>query len=197
MSANILDPLINQLSKLPGIGRKSAQRLAFFILNLPVDEAKAIADAILDVKEKARFCSTCFNIADTDPCSICSDTGRDHTRICVVEEPSNIIAVERTRCFNGMYHVLLGALSPVDGVTPDRLKISELVRRVQEGGIEEVILATNPNTKGEMTARYVTELLKPLKVRVSRIAYGLPIGSDIEFADEVTLTKSLEGRREL
>lgn len=197
MTQNILDPLINQLTKLPGVGRKSAQRLAFFILNLPGDEAKALADAIIDVKEKARFCSTCFNIADTDPCSICSDTGRDRSSICVVEEPSNILAVERTRCFNGGYHVLLGAISPVDGITPDRLKIAELVRRVQDGGIVEVILATNPNTKGEMTARYITELLKPLQVRVSRIAYGLPIGSDIEFADEVTLSKSLEGRREL
>jgi len=197
MSQNILDPLINQLTKLPGVGRKSAQRLAFFILNLPPDEAEALAGAILEVKAKARFCSTCFNIADTDPCAVCSDPGRDKSRICVVEEPSNIIAVERTRCFNGVYHVLLGALSPVDGITPDRLKIDELLKRVQAGGVEEVILATNPNTKGEMTARYITEFLKPLHVRVSRIAYGLPIGSDIEFADEVTLTKSLEGRREL
>jgi len=197
MSQNILDPLINQLTKLPGVGRKSAQRLAFFILNLPPEEAQALAAAILEVKEKARFCSTCFNIADADPCDICSDQGRDRGRICVVEEPSNILAVERTRCFSGVYHVLLGAISPVDGITPDRLKIDELVKRVREGCVEEVILATNPNTKGEMTARYITELLKPLQVRVSRIAYGLPIGSDIEFADEVTLTKSLEGRREL
>jgi recombination protein RecR len=195
MSTNILEPLINQLTKLPGIGRKSAQRLAFFILNLPHEEAKAIADAIVAVKEKARFCSICFNIADTDPCPICTDTTRDRSRICVVEEPSNIIALERTRSFNGIYHVLLGALSPIDGITPDRLKIDDLVRRVQQGGISEVILATNPNTKGEMTARYITELLKPLSIVVSRIAYGLPIGSDIEFADEVTLSKSLEGRR--
>ncbi len=197
MTQNIIDNLITQLTRLPGVGRKSAQRLAFFILNLPNDDARALANAIVNVKEKARFCSICSNIADADPCDICSDDARDHSRICVVEEPSNILAVERTRCFHGVYHVLLGALSPVDGITPDRLKIAELVERVSKGGIEEVILATNPNTKGEMTARYITELLKPLHIRVSRIAYGLPIGSDIEFADEVTLSKSLEGRREL
>ncbi|HMK42677.1 MAG TPA: recombination mediator RecR, partial [Dissulfurispiraceae bacterium] len=161
MTQNIIDNLIVQLTKLPGVGRKSAQRLAFFILNLPKDDAKAIADAIVDIKEKARFCSICFNIGDADPCDICRSETRDKSRICVVEEPSNILAVERTRCFSGVYHVLLGALSPVDGITPDRLKITELVRRVEAGGIEEVILATNPNTKGEMTARYITELLKP------------------------------------
>ncbi len=197
MTQNIIDNLITQLTRLPGVGRKSAQRLAFFILNLPNDDARALADAIVNIKENARFCSICSNIADADPCGICRDDARDRSRICVVEEPSNILAVERTRCFHGVYHVLLGALSPVDGITPDRLKIAELVERVSKGGIEEVILATNPNTKGEMTARYITELLKSLNIRVSRIAYGLPIGSDIEFADEVTLSKSLEGRREL
>ncbi|KAF0181323.1 MAG: recombination protein RecR [Nitrospirae bacterium] len=197
MTQNIINNLITQLTRLPGVGRKSAQRLAFFILNLPKDDAQALAEAIVDLKEKARFCSICSNIADADPCDICRDEARDRSRICVVEEPSNILAVERTRCFRGVYHVLLGALSPIDGITPDRLKIKELVGRVQNGGVEEVILATNPNTKGEMTARHITELLKPLGVRVSRIAYGLPIGSDIEFADEVTLSKSLEGRREL
>jgi recombination protein RecR len=197
MTQGIVDNLIAHLTKLPGIGRKSAQRLAFFILTMPNDEAKAVADAIIDVKEKARFCSVCYTITEGDPCDICSDQGRDRQRICVVEEPSNVIAVERTKCFHGTYHVLLGALSPLDGITPDRLKIEELVERIKKGGVEEVILATNPNTKGEMTARYLTEVLKPLGVMVSRIAYGLPIGSDIEFADEVTLTKSLEGRREL
>lgn len=197
MSQGIIDNLIDQLTRLPGIGRKSAQRLAFYILSMPSEEAGAIAAAITDVKEKALFCSECFNISDTDPCGICAAPSRDRSRICVVEEPSNILAIERTRSFDGVYHVLLGALSPIDGITPDRLKISELVERVKAGDIQEVIIATNPNTKGEVTAKYINEVLKPLGVTVSRIAYGLPIGSDIEFADEVTLTKSLEGRREV
>jgi recombination protein RecR len=164
---------------------------------MSAENAKGIANAIIDVKDKALFCSRCFNITDTDPCVICSDTSRDRSRICVVEEPSNILAIERTKSFNGVYHVLLGALSPMDGITPDKLKINELLRRTQSDGITEVILATNPNTKGEMTARYITEILKPLNVRITRIAYGLPIGSDIEFADEVTLSKALEGRRDM
>jgi recombination protein RecR len=193
----IIENLITQLTKLPGIGRKTAQRLAFFILSMPSEEAKGIAAAITDVKDKALFCSTCYNITDTDPCGICSSTSRDKNRICVVEEPSNILAIERTKRFNGTYHVLLGALSPIDGVTPDRLKINELVKRIQADSIKEVILATNPNTKGEMTAQYITELIKPFNIKVTRIAYGLPIGSDIEFADEVTLSKALEGRREM
>ena len=197
MTQGIVENLITQLSKLPGIGRKTAQRLAFFILTMPSEEARGIATAIIDIKDKARFCSVCFNITDTDPCSICSDPSRDKKRICVVEEPSNILAVERTGIFKGTYHVLLGALSPLDGITPDRLKINELARRIQSEGTSEVILATNPNTKGEMTAQYITELLKPSNIRITRIAYGLPIGSDIEFADEVTLTKALEGRREM
>jgi recombination protein RecR len=197
MSQGIIDNLVEQLMKLPGIGRKTAQRLAFFILSMPAEEARAMAEAIVDVKEKALFCSECFNISDTDPCGICATPARDRSRICVVEEPSNILAIERTRSFDGVYHVLLGALSPIDGITPDRLKIKELVERVSSGGVQEVIIATNPNTKGEVTAKYINEVLKPLGVTVSRIAYGLPIGSDIEFADEVTLTKSLEGRREV
>lgn len=197
MTQGIIEDLITQLTKLPGIGRKSAQRLAFFILTMSPDDAKGIASAIIDVKDKARFCSTCFNITDTDPCNICSDPSRDKGKICVVEEPSNIIVIERTRSFDGTYHVLLGALSPLDGVTPDKLKINELVLRIQSDSVKEVILATNPNTKGEMTAQYITEIIKPFNVRITRIAYGLPIGSDIEFADEVTLTKALEGRREL
>lgn len=197
MTQGIIENLITELTKLPGIGRKSAQRLAFFILSMPSKDAKGIAEAIIDVKEKALFCSTCFNITDTDPCTICSDSSRDKSRICVVEEPSNIIAIERTRSFDGTYHVLLGALSPLDGITPDKLKIDELLKRVQSGGINEIILATNPNTKGEMTARYITEQIKPFSVSITRIAYGLPIGSDIEFADEVTLSKALEGRRQM
>lgn len=197
MTQGIIENLITQLTKLPGIGRKSAQRLAFFILTMSPDDAKGIASAIIDVKDRARFCSTCFNITDTDPCNICSDSSRDKGRICVVEEPSNIIAIERTRSFDGTYHVLLGALSPLDGITPDKLKINELAHRIQSDSVKEVILATNPNTKGEMTAQYITEVIKPLSVRITRIAYGLPIGSDIEFADEVTLSKALEGRREI
>jgi recombination protein RecR len=193
----IIESLVSQLTKLPGIGRKSAQRLAFFILTMPADEAKGIAAAITDVKDNARFCSVCFNITSSDPCEICSDPLRDRSRICVVEEPSNILAIERTRSFNGLYHVLLGALSPLDGITPDRLKIQELAARIQSCGVSEIILATNPNTRGEMTAQYISEILKPSGVCISRIAYGLPIGSDIEFADEVTLAKSFEGRRTL
>ncbi len=197
MTQGIIENLINQLTKLPGIGRKSAQRLAFFILTMPPADAKDIASAIVDVKDKARFCSECFNITDTDPCNICSDPLRDKSRICVVEEPSNIIAIERTRSFDGTYHVLLGALSPLDDITPDKLKIRELVKRIESDSVKEIILATNPNTKGEITAKYITEIIKPLNVRITRIAYGLPIGSDIEFADEVTLSKALEGRREM
>jgi recombination protein RecR len=193
----ITENLITQLTKLPGIGRKSAQRLAFYILSMSREDARGIAEAIIDVKDRAQFCSICFNITDIDPCRICSSHSRDKTRICIVEEPANIIAIERTRIFNGYYHVLLGALSPADGITPDKLKITELIERIRSNNVEEVIMATNPNTKGEITARYITELIKPLNIKVTRIAYGLPIGSDIEFADEVTLSKALEGRREL
>ncbi len=197
MTHNIIEELITNLTKLPGIGRKTAQRLSFYILNMPDGEAKGLAQSIINLKEKARFCSICFNITDTDPCVFCSNPSRDKTRICIVEEPSNILAIERTKTFIGIYHVLLGALSPADGVTPDRLKIKELLDRIRAGGIEEVILATNPNTKGEITARYIKDLLKPYNIKITRIAYGLPIGSDIEFADEVTLTKALEGRRDM
>ncbi len=191
----LIERLTDELTRLPGIGRKTAQRLAYFILAMPEEEAKAIARAIVDVKEKARFCKRCFNITDQELCHICTDPGRDHTRICVVEEPSNVQVIERTNQYRGLYHVLLGALSPIDGVTPDRLKIQELKERIAQGGIEEVIIATNPNTKGEMTAQYIKELLSPYGVRISRIAYGLPMGGDIEYADEVTLSKALEGRR--
>lgn len=193
----IIENLVSELTKLPGIGRKSAQRLAFFILTMPSDEAKGIANAITEVKDNARFCSVCFNITAADPCEICSDRSRDRSRICVVEEPSNILAIERTRTYNGLYHVLLGALSPIDGITPDRLKVRELSTRMQTGEVREMILATNPNTKGEMTAQYITEMFRNSGISISRIAYGLPIGSDIEFADEVTLAKALEGRRPL
>jgi recombination protein RecR len=197
MAQGIIENLIEELMRLPGIGRKTAQRLAFFILAMPREEAEAIARAITELKDKARFCSRCFNITESEICSICSDDRRDRNRICVVEEPSNIHVIERSGGFNGVYHVLLGALAPIDGITPEKLKISELVERVKTNGTAEVIIATNPNTKGEMTARYLKEVLGPLDVSVTRIAYGLPMGGDIEFADEVTLRKALEGRREL
>ena len=197
MTHGIIENLINELTRLPGIGRKTAQRLAFFILSMPEGEARAIAAAINDVKNKARFCSQCFNVTEADLCEICTGKNRDRSRICVVEEPSNITVIERAGIFKGLYHVLLGALSPIDGVTPERLKIGELMNRINKEGIEEVILATNPNTKGEMTAQYIAQLLEGANVTVTRIAYGLPMGSDIEFADEVTLGKALEGRRKI
>ncbi len=197
MTHGIIDNLINELTRLPGIGQKTAQRLAFYILSMPAEEAGAIAGAINNVKDKARFCSQCFNVTDSEVCEICSDARRDRSRICVVEEPSNISVIERAGIFKGLYHVLLGALSPIDGVTPEKLKIKELIERVKDNAFDEVILATNPNTKGEMTAQYVAKLLEGSNVNVTRIAYGLPMGSDIEFADEVTLGKALEGRRKI
>jgi recombination protein RecR len=197
MEKGIMENLINELSKLPGIGRKTAQRLAFFILTMPEEDAKGISRAIDNVKDKARFCGECFNITENEICDICSNASRDKGKLCVVEEPSNIMVIERSKGFDGLYHVLLGALSPIDGLTPDRLKINELIDRVRRNSIREIIIATNPNTKGEMTAQYIREMLKPFPVKVTRIAYGLPIGGDIEFADEVTLGKALEGRREI
>lgn len=197
MTQGIIENLINELTKLPGIGRKTAQRLAFFILTMPDAEARGIAKAINEVKERARFCRQCFNITDSELCEICTDEQRDTTRICVVEEPSNILVIERSRFYNGLYHVLLGSISPIDGVTPERLKIKELIDRVCSDNIVEVIIATNPNTRGEITAQYIRERLEGSPVRVTRIAYGLPMGSDIEFADEVTMSKALEGRRQM
>jgi recombination protein RecR len=197
MTRGIIENLIAELTKLPGIGRKTAQRLAFFILSMPEEDAKGISRAINEVKDKARFCSECFNITEAEICSICSNNSRDRKKLCVVEEPSNILVIERTGSYKGLYHVLLGALSPIDSMTPDKLKINELMKRIKKDEIKEIILATNPNTKGEMTAQYIRELLKPFDVKVTRIAYGLPMGGDIEFADEVTLGKALEGRREM
>ena len=197
MNVGIVENLINEIMKLPGIGRKTAQRLSFFIMGMPKEDAISIAKAIIELKEKARFCRVCFSITDDELCSICKDPSRDRSSICVVEEPSNLIVIEKTKIFRGLYHVLLGALSPIDGITPERLKINELVQRVKSDSIKEVIIATNPNTKGETTAAYITQLLKPFGIKITRIAYGLPIGGDIEFADEVTLTKAIEGRKEL
>lgn len=197
MSGSLVENLINELTKLPGIGRKTAQRLSFFIIGMPEEDAVSMANAIIKIKEKARFCKNCFNITEDEVCSICRDPGRDRSKICVVEEPSNLIVIENARIFRGLYHVLLGSLSPIDGITPERLKINELTKRVKEENVSEVIIATNPNTKGETTAQYISQLLKPEGIKITRIAYGLPIGGDIEFADEVTISKALEGRNEM
>ena len=192
-----LRALIDQLQRLPGIGAKGAQRLAFHLLRQPRDEVEALLAAVRDVKEQITYCSICHNITDADPCYYCTFDGRDRRVICVVEDPPNVTAVERTREFKGTYHVLMGALSPLQGVGPDDLRIKSLLERVGGGGVEEVILATNPNVEGEATAIYLAKLLKPLGVRVTRIAMGLPVGSDLEYADEVTMHKAMEGRREV
>ncbi|MBE3098662.1 MAG: recombination protein RecR [Planctomycetes bacterium] len=192
-----LTRLIDQLQRLPGIGRKGAQRVAFHILRHPRAEADSLCDAIRDVKDRVTYCSTCNNVTDVDPCELCTGEGRDRRMICVVEEPQNVIGIEQTRGFKGLYHVLMGALSPLQGVGPDDLKIKGLLARVGNGGVDEVILATNPNVEGEATAIYLAKLLKPLGVRVTRIAMGVPVGSDLEYADEVTVHKAMEGRREV
>jgi recombination protein RecR len=188
--------LIDELQRLPGIGPKSAQRLAFHVLKAPREQADRLADALRDVKDHVSHCSACNNITDVDPCAFCRDERRDRQVICVVEEPANVAAVEKTREFRGVYHVLLGALSPLQGVGPDDLKIKGLLARVGDG-VHEIILATNPTVEGEATALYLARLLKPLGVKVTRIAMGVPVGSDLEYADEVTMHKALEGRREV
>ena len=188
--------LVEQFQKLPGIGPKSALRLAFHVLKTPREDADRLCDAIRDVKERVIYCSVCNNITDTDPCAFCSDPSRDRRIVCVVEEPQNVNVIEKTREFRGTYHVLLGALSPLQGVGPDDLKIRGLLDRIG-GGIEEAILATNPTVEGEATALYLARLLKPLGVRVTRIAMGIPVGSDLEYADEVTMTRAMENRREI
>ncbi|HMF94570.1 MAG TPA: recombination mediator RecR [Vicinamibacterales bacterium] len=188
--------LIEELQRLPGIGPKGAQRLAFHILKTPREQTDHLVDALRDVKERVTYCSICNNITDIDPCAFCSNTSRDPRVICVVEEPQNVAAIEKTREFKGMYHVLMGALSPLQGVGPDDLKIKGLLARVSSG-VTEIILATNPNVEGEATAIYLARLLKPLGVKVTRIAMGVPVGSDLEYADEVTMHKAMEGRREV
>jgi recombination protein RecR len=188
--------LIEELQRLPGIGPKGAQRLAFHILRTPRDQADALADAVRRVKEQVTYCSICNNITDQDPCGYCRSESRDRHIICVVEEPQNVAAIEKTREFKGMYHVLMGAISPLQGIGPDDLKIKGLLARIGNG-VGEVILATNPTVEGEATAIYLARLLKPLGVRVTRIAMGVPVGSDLEYADEVTMHKALEGRREV
>ena len=189
--------LIDELSRLPGIGPKTASRLTFFLLRASTDQAIALADALRDLKERTRFCETCFNITEVSPCVICESGDRDQRVICVVEEPLDVVAIERTRRFNGLYHVLHGAISPMEGIGPDDLKIRELLARVAQGTVEEVILATNPSLEGENTATFIQRKLAVFPVRVTRLARGLPVGGDVEYADEITLIRSLEGRREM
>jgi recombination protein RecR len=188
--------LIDELAKMPGIGPKSAQRLAFYILKIPEEEAFSLADAVKSVKEKVRHCSTCFNLTEDDPCAICGDETRDAITICVVEEANDVLALEKIGEYRGLYHVLGGALSPLDGIGPDDLHIKELMDRLRHG-IKEIILATNPNVEGEATALYLMKLIKPLKIKVTRVARGLPVGGDLEYADQATLTRALEDRIEL
>lgn len=189
--------LIEEFSKLPGVGVKTAQRLTFFLLRSPADQARRLAEAIMRVKESIVYCSRCFNITEADPCLICSNPNRDQEIICVVEEPLDVLALEKTGAYKGLYHVLHGALSPVEGIGPKDLRIEELIKRLREGRAREVILATNPNFEGEYTANYLQKELKPLPVKVTGLARGLPIGGDLEYADEGTLSRALEGRREL
>jgi len=195
--AEPLARLINEFKRLPGIGQKSAQRIAFHMLRATREDAEQLAQAILDVKDKLGFCTVCNNIADSELCQFCRDANRDSSVVCVVEEPHNIVGIETTRQFPGRYHVLHGALSPLRGIGPESLKIKGLIERIGQGEIKEVIVATNPTVEGEATAVYLARLLKPLGVKVSRIAMGIPVGSDLEFADEVTISKAMEGRREM
>lgn len=192
-----VEKLIEEFSKLPGIGRKTAQRLAFHILNVKEDDATNLAEAIIQAKRKTRYCSICSNITDINPCYICNSGKRDKSSICIVEDPRDVAAMERMREYNGQYHVLHGAISPMEGVGPEDIKIKELLLRLQNDEVKEIILATNPNIEGEATSMYISKLVKPLGIKVTRIAHGIPIGGDIEYADEVTLSKALEGRREI
>jgi recombination protein RecR len=189
--------LVDELGRLPGIGPKSAQRIAFYLLKAAPEDAKRLARAVVEAKERVSWCRRCFNFAEGELCVYCRDDRRDSSLLCVVEEPRDIVAVERTQEYRGRYHVLLGAISPIEGIGPDQLKIKELLARVNDEGVKEVILATNPNIEGEATAMYLARLLKPLGLRVTRIASGLPVGGDLEYADEVTLGRALEGRREV
>ncbi|WP_373233200.1 recombination mediator RecR [Cohnella sp.] len=189
--------LIDSFSRLPGIGPKSAARLAFFVLRMKEEDVVDFAKALVSVKRNLTYCSVCCNITDTDPCRICSDKSRDVSSICVVQEPKDLVAIERIRDFNGYYHVLNGAISPMDGLGPDDIRIAELVRRLGDDQVQELILATNPNIEGEATAMYLSRLVKPFGIKVTRIAHGLPVGGDLEYADEVTLSKAMSGRREL
>ena len=192
-----LQKLIDELGKLPGVGPKSDQRIAFHLIKIPEQDALSLADAIQQAKQKVRFCETCFNMSDEAICEICSDSQRDSSLVCVVEEPRDIVALERTREYKGLYHVLQGAINPIDGIGPEQLKIRELLERLKGNTVVEVILCTNPNIEGEATAMYLAKLIEPLGIQVSRIASGLPVGGDLEYADELTLGRALEGRRNI
>ena len=192
-----LQDLADQFARLPGVGGKTAQRLAFHVLSLPLQEAQSFADAILEAKKTVHTCPICQNLTDRDVCPICDDSSRNHSLICVVAEPRDVIAMERSREFNGVYHVLHGVISPLNHVTQDDIRIKELLMRVSKGDVKEVIMATNPDTEGEATAMYISRLLRPMEVKVTRLAYGVPVGSQLEYADEVTLSRALEGRQEI
>ncbi len=189
--------LIDELSKLPGVGTKTAQRLAFHILNMPSEDVEKLSSSIVNAKRNIRYCKVCCNITDSDVCDICANVKRDSSTICVVEDPKDVVAMEKTREFKGLYHVLNGAISPMEGIGPEEIRIKELLKRVADNEIKEIILATNPNIEGEATAMYISRLLKPIGIKVTRIAHGVPVGGDLEYADEVTLMKALEGRREI
>jgi len=195
--AKPLSKLINELGRLPGIGSKSAQRLAFHILAMTDEEVNSLAEAIVEAKKNMKYCTTCGNLTDTDPCAICADSTRDQSVICVVESPRDVAAMERVREFKGLYHVLHGAISPMEGVGPEDINLKQLIIRLQQSDVTEVILATNPNIEGEATAMYTSRLIKPSGIKVTRIAHGIPVGGDLEYADEITLLKAMEGRREL
>jgi len=192
-----ISKLIHEFSKLPGIGNKSAQRLAMHVLKMNSEDVKNLADAIVEAKEKVINCSTCFNITSNDPCSICSDIRRDQGTICIVQEANDIIAIEKTKEYHGLYHVLQGAISPMEGIGPNEIRIRELILRLKKEDVQEVILATNPNIEGEATAMYISKLIKPSGIKVTRIAHGIPIGGNLEYTDEVTLSKAIEGRHEI
>jgi recombination protein RecR len=195
-TADAVSKLIQELNKLPGIGLKSAQRLAYYLLRAPDEQSKLLADAILSVKQKTKLCSICFNITDADPCPICRSQQRDPTKICIVEQPQDILALEHTNTYNGRYHVLHGAISPTEGIGTDDIRIKELMERLKDGSVTEVILATNPTLEGEQTAMYLNKLISPAGTKVTRLARGLPFGTELEYADDVTLTRAIEGRQE-
>ena len=195
--AQPVSKLIEEFSKLPGIGRKTAQRLAFHVLNMNTSDANDLARAIVNAKKNIKYCSICFNLTDKDPCNICTSKKRDESSICVVEDPKDIVAMEKTREYKGLYHVLHGRISPMEGIGPDEIRIKELLNRLKDDKVKEVILATNPNIEGEATAMYISKLVKPMGIRTTRIAHGIPVGGDLEYSDEVTLSKALEGRRDV
>ena len=190
-----IDRLINEFSKLPGIGRKTAQRLAFHVINMDIKDVTGLSKALVDVKNEIKYCSVCCNISDSEVCPICANSHRDPSTICVVEDPRDVAAMERTKDYSGRYHVLNGVISPMDGIGPDMLNIKELISRLGNGSVKEIIMATNPTIEGEATAMYISRLVKPMGIKVTRIAHGLPVGGDLEYADDVTISKALEGRR--